>query len=77
MTLTLPTLPVDHDEFVVQRTQVPGGAWMLEWRNDRGSTLMSFTTLTNARKYIAEQTGVTKRVRMTKHSDVCYSYRHG
>jgi hypothetical protein len=77
MSVLLPTLPIDHDEFVIQQTQMKGGGWMLEWKNSGGTSLFAFTTLDNARRYVAEVTGVDKRVRLTKHSSVCYSYRHG
>jgi hypothetical protein len=76
MTMTTPSLPRTDEEFTVMRTELPGGAWMMEWRNTQGTTLLAFTTLDNARRYIAQVTNVDKRVRMTKHSDAYYTYRH-
>lgn len=43
---------------------------------DRGQEHFAYTTLGHARKSIASELNLDKRVRLVKHNDTFYSYEH-
>jgi hypothetical protein len=69
-------------EWTITKHQAPGGAWMVmrveshgeNWNPDFSAS--AFTTLSHARRSIVDELRLSKRVRMTKHSDTHYTYHH-
>lgn len=69
--------------YELRKTEYPGGGWLVKATpvvravNDEviRPTLYSFRTLDACRRFIAHDSNVTKRVRLTKESDSRYSYK--
>lgn len=68
--------------YELRKTEYPGGGWVVKATpaftpgdEPIRPTIYAFRTLDAARKFIAQQTLVRKRVRMTRHSDTYYTYK--
>lgn len=68
--------------YELRKTELPGGGWLVKATPVYTSgddpirpTIYSFRTLDSARRFIGDNSKISKRVRMTRHSDTFYTYR--
>lgn len=84
--MTVMTTPLNkerHMNYELRKTDLPGGGWLVKATpaytpgsdGNIRPTMYAFRTLDSARRFIGNNSQISKRVRMTRHSDAFYTYR--
>jgi hypothetical protein len=62
--------------FEEETSQTEDGETVTSHNTVQSKTVTAYTTLSHARRSIVDELRLSKRVRMSKHSDLHYTYNH-